>query len=33
MKALLLLLVIAAPVTAQVPYERILEAASEPGSW
>lgn len=35
MKALLLLLllVIAAPVTAQVPYERILDAASEPGSW
>ena len=30
---LLLLLAISAPVSAQVSYERILDAASEPGSW
>ena len=36
MKNLLLLfsvLSVAAPVAAQVPYERILDAAAEPGSW
>ena len=29
----LVLVVAAAPVTAQVPYERILDAASEPEHW
>lgn len=35
MKPLLLLMALAlcAPLTAQVPYERILQAESEPGSW
>ena len=36
MKTRLLLLVMigmAAPAAAQVPYERILDAASEPGNW
>ena len=33
MKTLLLILITAAPVAAQVPYERILEAASEPENW
>ncbi len=33
MKTLLLVLATAAPVAAQVPYERILDAASEPGHW
>ena len=33
MKTFLLLLVTTASVAAQVPYERILDAASEPGNW
>ena len=36
MKALVLSLLaigLTAPLSAQVPYERILEAESEPGSW
>ena len=33
MRTLLLVLVMAAPVTAQVPYQRIVEASSEPGNW
>ena len=33
MKALLLVLATVVPAAAQVPYERILDAASEPGSW
>ena len=30
---LILVLALAVPVASQVPYERILDAASEPGSW
>ena len=33
MKTLVLMLVLAAPAAAQVPYARILDAASEPGNW
>ncbi len=31
--SVVLALVVSAPLTAQVPYERILQAESEPGSW
>ena len=33
LKALFLLLLATVPLSAQVPYERILNASSEPGSW
>ena len=33
MKRLLLLPAVLLPLAAQVPYEKILRAASEPGNW